>query len=355
MEGKVPLHVSNGVAYVWSVDGERSCSARWNVSLIIDDACDIDIETLRVTHRICGTLSGTLPSVSQQNVFLGVPLTLLPEEVATLVNTGTPSLHHPSTSHRCRNTGVACIVHDAHSHGKPTKQQLRDWAEVRKAVIQAELQERMATSRAAAVRVDMSDKAQQKRLEREARKAARQQQQPQAVLIPEPEAAAPTPTPTALSTHTVHVPGPSSELPWYTAQIFHTLDEARSAGIWEYPRDVKERAECAVFRDLWEKGNYLGPGIKFGGNYLVYPGTFLLALFHCARLLDEIEQAIHSGSILTLSPLFTRPRRLSSGLWTLSHSAASAQRRKRCIFCAGTTMTRGLYLTTRLNGPALAK
>ncbi|CAE6465238.1 unnamed protein product [Rhizoctonia solani] len=250
MEGKIPLHVSNGMAYVWSVD---------------------DIETLRVTHRICGTLSGTLPSVSQQNVFLGTPLTLLPEEVAALVN-----------------TGVACIVDDARSHGTPTKHQLKRWSEIRKAAVEAQVKEREASS--APVRVDMSDKAQKKRMEREARKAAQQPHAEPSPLV-EPEVAAPI-----VTQHTVHVPGPSSELPWYTARIFHTIDEARDAGVWSYPQDVKERAECAVFRDLWEKGNHLGPGIKFGGNYLVYPGDPL-------RFHSHFVASVHPSKTSPIRPM----------------------------------------------------
>jgi tRNA-splicing endonuclease subunit Sen34 len=43
---------------------------------------------LRATHHICGVLTGTLPHASQQNLFLGLPLTLLPEEVVLLLNKG---------------------------------------------------------------------------------------------------------------------------------------------------------------------------------------------------------------------------------------------------------------------------
>ncbi|CAE6421493.1 unnamed protein product [Rhizoctonia solani] len=275
MEGKIPLHVSNGTAYVWSVD---------------------DIETLRVTHRICGTLSGTLPSVSQQNVFLGTPLTLLPEEVAALVNTGKALSFAHSSAPPVKPTsdiGIACIVHDARSHGAPTKHQLQRWAQVRKSIIEAEIKEREAS--VAPVKVDMSDKAQKKRLEREARKAAQaQQSELSSVTVAEPEPAAPPIT--TQQQHTVHVPGPSSEFPWYTAQIFHTIDEAREAGVWVYPRDVKERAECAVFRDLWEKGNYLGPGIKFGGNYLVYPGDPL-------RFHSHFVASVHPSRTSAIRPM----------------------------------------------------
>jgi hypothetical protein len=48
-----------------------------------------DIAKLRSKHHICGVLTGTLPHLSQQNAFLGVPLILLPEEVVLLVENGT--------------------------------------------------------------------------------------------------------------------------------------------------------------------------------------------------------------------------------------------------------------------------
>ncbi|KNG83144.1 tRNA-splicing endonuclease subunit sen34 [Aspergillus nomiae NRRL 13137] len=48
---------------------------------------------LRREHHICGVLIGTLPQIPQQNVFLGLPLELMPEEARLLVE-----------------KGVACIV-----------------------------------------------------------------------------------------------------------------------------------------------------------------------------------------------------------------------------------------------------
>jgi hypothetical protein len=44
-----------------------------------------DVATLRSEHRICGVLSGTLPHLSQQNIFLGLPLILVPEELVLLL------------------------------------------------------------------------------------------------------------------------------------------------------------------------------------------------------------------------------------------------------------------------------
>ena len=47
-----------------------------------------DIAIIRSQHRICGVLTGSLPHLSQQNVFLGVPLVLMPEEAVLLVDIG---------------------------------------------------------------------------------------------------------------------------------------------------------------------------------------------------------------------------------------------------------------------------
>ena len=50
---------------------------------------DIDIITwLRKNHNILGVLIGTLPQIPSQNVFLGLPLELQPEEARLLVENG---------------------------------------------------------------------------------------------------------------------------------------------------------------------------------------------------------------------------------------------------------------------------
>ncbi len=50
---------------------------------------DVDVIThCRRAHNICGLLIGTIPNLSQQNVFLGIPLELMPEEARVLVDNG---------------------------------------------------------------------------------------------------------------------------------------------------------------------------------------------------------------------------------------------------------------------------
>ena len=76
--------------------------------------------------------------------------------------------------------------------------------------------------------------------------------------------------------YTVTIPTSSSRLDWYYPKehVYHTIATARSAGFWSFPLTSEERARCGIFRALWEKGYYMGCGIKFGGEYLVYPGAF---------------------------------------------------------------------------------
>lgn len=82
VDGRIPLIITQQAAYVWDVNGMHS---------ILTLPCTkplSDIATLRSEHRICGILTGTLPHLSQQNVFLGVPLALMPEETVYLVDKG---------------------------------------------------------------------------------------------------------------------------------------------------------------------------------------------------------------------------------------------------------------------------
>jgi tRNA-splicing endonuclease subunit Sen34 len=59
------------------------------------------ISHARRQHNICGVLIGTIPNLSQQNVFLGIPLELMPEEARVLVE-----------------KGAAYVVDDAEAHQK---------------------------------------------------------------------------------------------------------------------------------------------------------------------------------------------------------------------------------------------
>ncbi|KZT11207.1 tRNA-intron endonuclease catalytic domain-like protein [Laetiporus sulphureus 93-53] len=251
---RIPLRVSNGKAYAWDID---------------------DIAVLRGQHHICGVLTGTLPHLSQQNVFLGIPLVLMPEEVVVLVE-----------------KQLAVLVDDLTAHRTPSIETLKGWNEERaeSARLQIAAAEEDAQDRPA--KYVLSEDALRKRKEREERRAAAAKAkalaegedivdpsilastsapQNQAVMTERPpNSAANNVTPP----YTITLPASSSSLQWYDTEgcTYTSIEDARAAGVWTYPADLHERAKCGVFRDLWEKGYFMGGGIKFGGDFLVYPG-----------------------------------------------------------------------------------
>ncbi|KAF2258482.1 SEN34 subunit of tRNA-splicing endonuclease [Lojkania enalia] len=61
---------------------------------------DVDvISHVRRNHNICGVLIGTIPNLSQQNVFLGIPLQLMPEEARVLVEQGHAYIFDDAQAH----------------------------------------------------------------------------------------------------------------------------------------------------------------------------------------------------------------------------------------------------------------
>ncbi|KAF7322849.1 tRNA-splicing endonuclease subunit Sen34 [Mycena chlorophos] len=267
---RIPLRVANKKAYVWDVQG-RFCSSQHRLSHL----ASADIAALRSQHRICGLFSGTLPHLSQQNVFLGVPMVLMPEEVVLLVE----------------NDAVV-LVDDPNAHIQPSLEQLQRWG--------SEDKESARPAR--------------KRKERELKKAAKAKAAAAAaaaaddLLAPEPE---PEDTPSASQIdgqYTVLIPASASSFEWYdpSACGYTTLDAAKAAGIWDYPSNLHERAKCGVFRGLWEQGMFLGIGIKFGGDYLVYPGDPLRYHAHfSATVLDSPTAALTPMEIVAHGRLGT--------------------------------------------------
>ncbi|KAK2460606.1 hypothetical protein APHAL10511_007076 [Amanita phalloides] len=258
INGRIPLIVAQQTAYVWDVD---------------------DIATLRSEHRICGILTGTLPHLSQQNVFLGVPLVLMPEEVVHLVE-----------------KGVAILVNDFAAYSIPALGGLQHWA-----LQQETLNNQYLLSQSKGITASArasSEEAQKKRREREQRRAKVDIDTDPTGLVT--NVASSVSVPQNRSSHNLIIPASSTNFSWYQQTNEHHLhasvESAMAAGIWKFPSDSFERARCAVFSDLHEKGYFIGGGIKFGGHYLVYPGDPL-------RYHSHFAATVHETSLPTLRPM----------------------------------------------------
>lgn len=224
--------------------------------------------------------------------------------------------------------GAAILVDDIAAHDVvPSADRLAKWNTIRKAELQAEAAEeaeRLAADHAVAATAARAkarngpEVVSAKQAEREAKRTARaaaalsnnlglfapNDPPPYNSLYPsqtppvEPPSGAKSAPPLTLPI-SVTIPAISSTLPWYpssasdsafasaspiTARLLDhahehtTIASARAAGLWSFPATEEDRARCAVFRDLHEKGHWMGGGIKFGGDWLVYPGMFYLSM-----------------------------------------------------------------------------
>lgn len=268
-------------------------------------------------------LAGTLPHLSQQNIFLGIPLVLMPEEVVLLVE-----------------EGAAVLIDDPSAHKKPTKDQLKEWNDDQQQNMKSQIastESKNAKASTGSGRAQ-SEEAQRKRREREERKKAQQRalesaedslHTPSPTNTPSTEQTPPAPAPAEAEAsssskgaqssipYTIVIPAPSSSLEWYRpeANSYTTIEAARAAGVWDYPSNLEERARCAVFRGLWDQGYYMGVGIKFGGEYLVYPG-------------DPLRYHSHFVASVLTSPTSTlRPMEI------VAHGRLGTATKKSHLFC----------------------
>lgn len=283
-----------------------------------------DIATIRAQYRLCGVLTGTLPHLSQQNVFLGVPLVLMPEEVALLLE-----------------IDAAVLIDDPKSHIQPTMPELQRWNAGQQESIRAQVAFTETKSARESANADraMSDDALRKRKEREERKkaealrlaeiAARSDGDLLAPSEPTPAQAPPIHSDPLVSTagnqseplssipYAVVVPAPSSSFEWYnpSGRSYSKLEDARADGVWDYPSTLEERARCGVFSGLWKQGFFMGGGIKFGGDYLVYPG-------------DPLRYHSHFAASVLVSPISSlRPMEI------VAHGRLGTATKKAHLLC----------------------
>jgi tRNA-splicing endonuclease subunit Sen34 len=203
----------------------------------------------------------------------------MPEEVVLLLENSTFFLQlYSDLALNFISIDAAVLVDDPKAHLPPTKAQLLEWkaSQTESKLQQLDAQQAKEVD-AVVLSKSMSEDAIRKRKEREAKRAATAAAKAlseDSVHTPPPPPPPTTSTETSGSVYNILIPATSSDMSWYSADShsYSTLDEAREAGIWDYPSNLHERAKCGIFRSLWEQGYFMGRGITFGGDYLVYPG-----------------------------------------------------------------------------------
>jgi len=224
---------------------------------------------LRREHHICGVLIGSLPQAPQQNVFLGLPLELMPEEVRLLVEKGLAYVVDDVRAHQ------QALAHVSPQRKLQYVNGLRD-AGRQAALFQADVKEQRRT-------VALS-KARSKAAKALATEAVshinREDDSATEALHQESLSAPPGPS----------EPASSEILP---ASLFG-VTPATSASLFSpsFPHTPLESELPAVpdsyplFKHLHSKGYFTSPGLRFGCQYMVYPGDPLR--FHSHFLASHV-------------------------------------------------------------------
>lgn len=218
---------------------------------------------LRREYHICGVLSGTLPQAPQQNVFLGLPLELMPEEARLLVE-----------------KGVAYIVDEARAHDGGIKNIA---AEDKRKYLEALEQEGREASRMQAERKEVQKESTLKKLEQ--KKTAKAAKDAKSAST-ETEAAEGSNGPPADAEETESLfndkPRSSSVLSSSRASITADMPFGITPAT-SYPPLIARPPTSPqslppvppsypVFAHIHSQGYFLSPGLRFGCQYLAYPG-----------------------------------------------------------------------------------
>ncbi|CAG8525711.1 638_t:CDS:2, partial [Scutellospora calospora] len=106
---------------------------------------------------------------------------------------------------------------------------------------------------------------------------------------------------------TITIKTSSSSYEWYNDKdyCFSSLELARLAGLWTWPSTPKEEYKFKVYCDLWNRGYFITNGIKFGGDYLLYPGDPLRYHSHFIASIIDMDKSISPMDIITFGRLGT--------------------------------------------------
>ena len=227
------------------------------------------VSWLRREHHILGVFSGSLPQVPQQNVFLGLPLRLMSEEARLLVD-----------------EDIAYVVDDTECHyafgRSPNAESLRQYMEDLEAQGRdaASAASQLKAAKSAQARLRMSGSNRGKNADavnggevdfpaygRDGQPSGEPQSDRAQLLVPQPQAGWAVTPPTA----SVLIPA----LPTLRA----TQPQVNGASY-------------ALFRLIHSQGYYLSPGLRFGCQFMAYPGDPLRYHSHFLSVSAEWEEEI---------------------------------------------------------------
>lgn len=210
---------------------------------------------LRREHNIGGVLFGSLPQIPQQNVFLGLPLELMPEEARVLVDNGIAYLRDDRGRHEEALDGV-------------------DNAD--KVAYIADLKRQ--GSEAARIQASRKEKKREVSLQKLAQKNANHRGEFNGATTPPPsqeghaeESLFESRTPGRPSTPASSYSRSSIDVPELGVTPA-TSDLLLPPQYTQSNHEIKVPNSYPLYAHLHSKGYFISPGLRFGCQYMAYPG-----------------------------------------------------------------------------------
>jgi tRNA-splicing endonuclease subunit Sen34 len=250
------------------------------------------VSYLRREHKLCGYNVGTLPQSPSQNVFLGLPTLIMPEEAQLLID-----------------KGLGYLIDDARAHD----QAVYDRNQARRVEFMAKV-ERQA-SEVEKMRAQEQETAKRRALGRRASKGKGKEQpddptNPESLLdFDEDNEPAPPASPEPSSPRNT-VQGTPIKLvnnPAFAATYFVTPTTSRLLLPPRSPEDTLNIQtepisdlphSYPLFRHLHNRGYFMTPGLRFGCQYAAYPGDPLRFHSHFLAVGVEWEEEIDMMEIV---------------------------------------------------------
>lgn len=235
---------------------------------------------LRRNHRVLGELVGSLPKPTRQDVFSGLPLLLLPEEVTLLLEKNIARLVRCASLEKLPNESLSKRFKEYRE--TLFLEQAECLKESRKRQITSVMDKIVEGKKRKILGLHTSKKNMRKSLDKKTQESLDSIEIDTQELLKEELAKLPTLTQSEMLVQTCTV------YPWSSSDELETLE-------WEYPFTPHQQLRYKVYKDLWEKGYYISSGEKFSGDFLVYPGDPII--FHsqfivqCKRKDEEMTVA----------------------------------------------------------------
>ena len=240
---------------------------------------DVDVVTyLRRSHHILGVLIGSIPQAPQQNVFLGLPVELLPEEARLLVEKDVGYIiddvcWHASSFVQAGDDRKR-YLDSLRSQGRNAKKAMelankkkQEHAMIKHAAARARARPSIGASQHAGEVVNTV--LQESNNKDDSLFGAERLASPASTSVSKP-----------------------------AAKDYHPITPAISYGAERPPRNIVPQSlpdvplSYPLFKHLHDKNYFMMPGLRFGGNYNVYPGDPLRFHSHFLATGYEWDQEI---------------------------------------------------------------